>query len=327
MDLPEMSRRLAHVAVRFFVLSISISSFGLAGCGSATEDNTEESSANVSTTVYANVYDVLGGADLNNYLSLRTRLDNDFLNICGDTFCDGDYGQFQPVQLDCSMSKNTKKMAQCEWTFAASIEYVNGSSAKVTSDVGVVTCTIPVKGLATDFIVAMNVAAPGIAMQQVVPGGTQTMYDYVSACFENVKPKAPPTPTKTQTYSSAEQTAIDNDPDSFIPGVQNLQTAFANACADTYCDGDYNDITALGFTCAVSKAGNVKGCGWSFAGQYTTVGAYGVITPHRKTWVCPLPFSGKQAALTSYIQGSDPYDATLPGSTETTASALAGCFN
>lgn len=313
----------SRLVIGFFGLSIGVSSLGLAGCSAAdSSDDISQSSSDVTKTVYANVYEVLGGTDLTNYLALRTKLNNDFLDICGDTFCDGDYGAFQPVQLDCSMSKNTKKMAQCEWTFAASIEYVNGYSAKVTSDVGVVTCTIPVKGLATDFVTAM---AGGI--QAVVPGGTQTMYDYVSACFENVKPKAAPTPTKTQTYSSAEQTAIDNDPDSFIPGVQNLQGAFSNACGDTYCGGDYNDITALGFTCAVSQAGNVKGCGWSFAGQYTTVGSYGVITPHTKTWVCALPFSGKQAALTSFIQGSDPYDATLPGSTLTTSAALAGCFN
>jgi hypothetical protein len=318
----------SRLVVGSFVLSFGLSSLGLAGCsGAGTSDNVDESSSDVTKTVYANLYEVIGGADLNNWLTLKNRLNNDFLNICGDTFCDGDYGQFQPVSLDCSASKTTKKMAQCSWTFAASIEYVNGSSAKVTSDVGLVTCAIPVKGLATDFISAMSVASPGVAIQQVVPGGTQTLYDYVANCFEGVKPKAAPTPTKTQTYSSAEQTAIDTDPDSFIPGVQNLQAAFESACGDTYCDGDYNDISALGFTCAVSKAGNVKGCGWSFAGVYTTVGSYGVITPHTKTWVCSLPFSGKQAALTSFIQGSDPYDATLPGSTETTHEALSGCFN
>ncbi len=317
-----------RLAVGFFGLILGVSSFGLAGCGSGDgSDNIDESSADVTKTVYANLNDVLGGAALDNWLTLKNRLNNDFLNICGDTFCDGDYGQFQPVSLDCSASKNTKKMAQCMWTFAASIEYVNGYSARVTSDVGLVMCPIPVKGLATDFISAMNVAAPDVAMQQVVPGGTQTLYDYVSNCFEGVKPKAAPTPTKTQTYSSAEQTAINSDPDSFIPGVQNLKTAFDNACGDTYCDGDYNDISALGFTCAVSQAGNVKGCGWSFAGVFTTVGSYGVITAHTKTWVCPLPFSGKQAALTSFIQGSDPYDAVLPGSTVTTSDALAGCFH
>jgi hypothetical protein len=318
----------SRLAVGFFAVSLGLSSLGVAGCGSAnSSDNIDESSSDVTKTVYANLVEVIGGADLNNWLALKNRLNNDFLNICGDTFCGGDYGQFQPISLDCSASKTTNKMAQCMWTFAASIEYVNGYSAKVTSDVGLVTCPIPVKGLAADFIAAMNVPAPAVAMDQVVPGGTQTLYDYVSTCFENVKPNAAPTPTKTQTYASAEQTAIDNDPDSFIPGVQNLQTAFDNACGDTYCDGDYNDISALGFTCAVSQAGNVKGCGWSFAGVFTTVGAYGVITPHTKTWVCALPFSGKQPVLTSFIQGSNPYDATLPGSTVTTSEALSGCFN
>jgi hypothetical protein len=316
-----------HFALGCFTLILGVSSLGLAGCGSSDADNVDESSADVTKTVYANLNEVLGGADLDSWLALKNRLNNDFLNICGDTFCDGDYGPFQPVSLDCSASKNTKKMAQCMWTFAASIEYVNGYSAKVTSDVGLVTCPIPVKGMATDFIAAIDIPTPAVAMNQVVPGGTQTLYDYVSACFENVKPKAAPTPTKTQTYSSAEQTAIDNDPDSFIPGVQNLQAGFAKMCGDTYCDGDYNDMTALGFTCAVSQAGNVKGCGWSFAGAYATIGAYGVITAHTKTWVCPLPFSGKQAALASFIQGSDPYDAVLPGSTVTTGDALAGCFH
>ena len=324
MDFRDMSRQLA---VGFFAVSLSVASFGLVGCGSASDEGVDQTSSDVTKTVYANVYEVLGGEDLNTYLGLRTRLNNDFLDICGDTFCDCDYGSFQPVAIDCSMSKTSKKMAQCVWTFAASIEYVNGSSAKVTSDVGIVTCTIPVKGLATDFIAALNVASPGIAMRQVVPGGTKTMYDYVAGCFEGVTPKPAPTPTKTQTYSSAEQIAMNGNPDSFMPGVRSLDAAFDNACGDTYCDGDYNDITGLGFTCAVSKAGNVKGCGWSFAGVYSTVGSYGVITAHTKSWTCPLPFSGKQAALTSYIQSADPFDATLPGSTETTSNALAGCFH
>lgn len=306
---------------------VVLSGLSAIGCASAAgEGGVGDSTSDVSGTVYANLYDgVLTGADLDAWLEMRGKLKTDFDDICGDTMCDGDFRNFTTIGLDCSASKNTKKMAECMWTFAGSNEYVSGSSGKVTSDIPVITCKIPVKGTASAFVKALQAAAPNPAIQSVVPGGTKTFYDYVAGCFENV-PEHVPTPTKTQTYHSAADVLGGDNPDAWYPGVSAIDSGFAQICGDTFCEGDYNDIDALGFTCAVSNAGNVKNCALSLAGAYTTVGAYGVITAHTKTWSCVVPFSGKKAALATFIQGSDPYDATLPGETTSIHDALVGCL-
>ncbi|MGH7280083.1 MAG: hypothetical protein ACRELY_01045 [Polyangiaceae bacterium] len=296
------------------------------GCSSTDEAQVDDSTADVTGTVYANLDEVLGGADLGNWLAMRGKLRSDFDLVCGDTFCDGDFSNFTTIGLDCTASKNTKKMSQCVWTFAGSLEYVSGYSGKVTSDIPVITCTIPVKGLASDFVKALQAAAPNPAIQSVVPGGTKSYYDYVSSCFENVPEKPAPTPTKTQTYKSARDVLGGDDPDNWVPQNYALNAEFEDACGDTYCGGDYNDIAALGFTCAISNAGNVKGCGWSFAGSYTTIGAYGVLTAHTKTWTCALPASGKSATLQAYVNGANEYQTNLPGEAIPPSQALAGCF-
>ena len=105
-----------------------------------------------------------------------------------------------------------------------------------------------------------------------------------------------------------------------------FDNGFDQICGDTFCEGDYADIDALGFECAVSTAGNVKNCALSLAGAYTEVGSYGVITAHTKTWSCPIPATGKKAVLQTFMAGSDPYNAPLPGQTTTIHDALVNCL-
>ena len=305
-------------------LAVVCGSFAV-GCGSAGDSQLGDSSEDVTKTVYANIYEIAQDADLEDWLNARTTLKHDFYQICGDTMCDGDFRNWNTVTLDCSASKNTKKMSQCLWTFAGSQEFVNGYSAKVTSDIPVIQCTIPVKGTISNFLSSLKAAAPNPMIQSVVPGGTKTYYDYVAECFENV-PEHIPTPTKTQTYHQASLVIGGDDPDLWFPGVDAIDNGFDQICGDTFCEGDYADIDALGFECAVSTAGNVKNCALSLAGAYTEVGSYGVITAHTKTWSCPIPATGKKAVLQTFMAGSDPYNAPLPGQTTTIHDALVNCL-
>ncbi|MEO8798564.1 MAG: hypothetical protein ABI551_11825 [Polyangiaceae bacterium] len=305
-------------------LALVCGSFAV-GCGSAGDSELGDSTQDVKGTVYANLYDVLQGTDFNDWITARNTLKNDFYQICGDTMCAGDFRNWNTVTLDCSASRNTKKMSQCLWTFAGSQEFVSGYSGKVTADIPVITCTIPVKGTASDFVKALKASALRPAIQSIVPGGTKTYYDYVADCFQNV-PEKIPAPTKTQTYHNASVTLGDDNPDSWYPGVGKIDDSFDQICGDTFCEGDYTDIDALGFECAVSNAGNVKNCSLSLAGAYTEVGSYGVITAHTKTWTCPISFAGKTATLVGFLAGADPYNATLPGSTTTIHDALVDCL-
>src|SRR4051812_34683592 len=52
--------------------------------------------------------------------------------------------------------------------------------------------------------------------------------------------------------------------DAWSATIAHLESDFDNICGDTFCGGDYANLTSLGLTCAVSsKVGQVHDCVWT----------------------------------------------------------------
>lgn len=77
------------------------------------------------------------------FLDLERRLAEDFNQICGDTFCEGEYSDYQPLRLRCSVRQRDGVVGQCVWTFAASEAGIDPATGQVQVDARLWQCPTP----------------------------------------------------------------------------------------------------------------------------------------------------------------------------------------
>jgi hypothetical protein len=77
-----------------------------------------------------------------------------------------------------------------------------------------------------------------------------------------------------------------------------LAKSFSDVCGDTFCEGDYSDLSPLSTYCVVSSLGVVASCVWLFAGSHANVSATsGTLGLKRKVFTCKLPLARATTAL------------------------------
>ena len=111
--------------------------------------------------------------------------------------------------------------------------------------------------------------------------------------------------------------------------VGKLNGAFSAVCGDTFCEGDFANLTPLTFSCSVtSKAGQVKDCAWTFAGSYAfTDPKTAALRVNAPTFACHVAPKTTAAKLIALLAGSaDALHEPLPGTTGSIYDALVGCF-
>jgi hypothetical protein len=109
-----------------------------------------------------------------------------------------------------------------------------------------------------------------------------------------------------------------------------LAAGFDDICGDTFCEGDWSNITALRFQCSVQQhSGRIGRCAWSFAASNEDISpANGTLDVQVATWTCPIPLvpGTTMEALLAALSGDSPLHAALPGSQASIYDALAECL-
>jgi hypothetical protein len=268
------------------------------------------------------------GADQSRWIALRQSLNSAFDNICGDTFCGGDYSNLTSLGLDCSVSRKTGRVAQCVWTFAGSQQSINAKSGKVTVSAPSFQCRVATKATANAVLKALEVDP----LYAIIPNTKTSLYDILGGCFgQPIGATALPDPGTGNFVEALDSFTTGEDQLAWIEATQALRGAFDNICGDTFCGGDYSNLASLRFTCSANqKTGALGSCAWVFGGSYTTVAASnGVISVNAKSPVCPVPVSGKAVDLAKALLAPGPQDALnrpLPGGTKSAYDALTGCL-
>jgi hypothetical protein len=115
----------------------------------------------------------------------------------------------------------------------------------------------------------------------------------------------------------------------FALGAQ-LERNFEDVCGDTFCEGDYSNLTPLRLRCSVVQgSGRIGQCVWVFAGSYEDIapgsGAVEVWTQH---WECALPLAPNTRidALMAALAGDSPLFTTLPGTGVSIYDGLGDCL-
>jgi hypothetical protein len=337
------------VSLSMFTLTLGLLA---AGCSAPRPERSEPvaDAENGLRTTYGDLRTTLDAADLGRWEAVRASLVSGFDRICGETSCSGDYANLTTVRLACSSTMIARKMKDCVWTLGASVADVDRATGALTSRARTFECHVPVAGSAHGLLEALE-AARGDALHAPLPGTGASFYDALVACFAGVhappppggdagdagapasgKPAAQPAGATGQPIAFLELTDLLADQDEttrtgWVESKRHLAQSFDDACGDTFCEGDYPDIAALGLACAVDRAAaKVTHCDWSFAAADVTVGPRGRLDAHAETKHCDVAIDASPAAFLAAVAGADPLRAPLPGKPTSIYDALVGCL-
>jgi hypothetical protein len=312
--------RVAHV-VLFGALVSSLA----VGCAATTEDNLGEKED--ALTSYGDLFSTLQDADLDRWVNVRSALKRGFDNICGDTICSGDFSNLATVRLSCSSTAAALKMKDCTWVLGGSIDYVDARTGKITTDARAFTCKIPVGGNAKTLLNTLEAAGDN-ALNTPLPSTGKSFYDGLVDCFDGVMGGPPPADAERTFYAELGEWSWEHaDGLAWMQTTRRLANSFDDVCGDSFCEGEYSDITALRFACSVNlNTKRVSRCSWSFAAAESSVGARGAITANTTTKRCNVEIGASASDLATALSGDDPLNAPLPGKSTSIYDALIGCL-
>jgi hypothetical protein len=119
------------------------------------------------------------------YGDMTDALAKGFDQICGDTFCEGDYSNIVSLGITCAVEISTEKVPSCVWSFAGSNAEVDSSSGAINvNDKKFFECKIKVDMNFDDLLKAL---APSESNREVInialPSGQPSFYDQLTDCL------------------------------------------------------------------------------------------------------------------------------------------------
>lgn len=312
------------------LLPLSIATL-LIACGAhvGTEDETlGESSQDVRTT-YGEFIDTLDVVDSNRWHDVRRALVKGFEDTCGDTFCEGDFGNWRTVRLTCASTHKTKKMTGCAWVFADNIDYVSAATGSFATDARLFACPVVTGSNANDFLDALS-SSPA-PLRTTLPGTSKSFFENIADCFARGVGAAHPPTSSGSAFESLDArvaaSVVVTDDAMWRAAQAKLREGFNDVCGDTFCEGDYADIEALRISCAVDNdTDRLAGCQWTFAMADTHVTSRGKLAVTSETRTCAIPVNAKVTDFLTALAVSDPLDAPLPGGAPAIYESLIDCL-
>jgi len=304
----------------------------LGGCATVGPDDEGAADEQDVSTTYVNLMD-FPKVDQGHWYDVIHALNAGFDQVCGDTFCEGDWSNITPLTFGCSVTSKLGNVKDCAWTFAASDVVVDPRTAAVLSNAPTFQCHITAKTTAVKLVAALSGSDPLHATLPGAPAATPTIYDQLGDCFEHPIGATPPVLATTGTASyvaGSDYYTTATGQAKWAAATAALKLGFDNVCGDTFCGSDFGDLQAMQLECAVTKStGNVKGCAWVFAGSYDYVPAPGPLQVTSKSWTCPIAVSGTTlpkflAALTA-TGTDDAIHRVVPGLATSFYDQIAGC--
>ncbi|SFK32350.1 hypothetical protein [Lysobacter sp. cf310] len=116
------------------------------------------------------------------WYGLRQRLREEFDQICGDTFCEGEYSNIESLGFLCSANRVNGLIGQCVWVFAGSQEDIDPANGRVQVQARSWQCSIPLAPRTT-MEALLSIAGADSALHAPLPGTQASIYDGLIACL------------------------------------------------------------------------------------------------------------------------------------------------
>jgi hypothetical protein len=125
----------------------------------------------------------LSDAQYDDWLQLQASLRRDFDEICGDTFCEGDYSNIESLRFLCSVDSVSGRLGMCAWMFAASNEEIDPLTGRIrVSQRGFWRCRAPIVSGTTieQLLETLDVEEP---LYEPLPMTAKSMMDGLIDCL------------------------------------------------------------------------------------------------------------------------------------------------
>lgn len=121
-------------------------------------------------------------AEYEAWFDIQHGLRRNFDDICGDTFCEGDYSNIQSLRYNCSVDATTGRIGMCVWVFAGSIEDIDPATGKISVHQAFWRCRTQLAPGTTmeSFLSALQGSRP---LYAALPGSDQSIYDGLVGCL------------------------------------------------------------------------------------------------------------------------------------------------
>jgi hypothetical protein len=132
---------------------------------------------------YTDIYDYLPTwQQQDGWLDTTYWLQGNFNDVCGDTFCEGDYANLQAMSYRCSVDASNGVIGQCVWIFAGSREHIDAADGRIVAEPRTWQCVTPLApGTRADEL------AEALANKQplftTLPRTDKTLYDSLLGCL------------------------------------------------------------------------------------------------------------------------------------------------
>jgi hypothetical protein len=163
-------------------------SLGLAACSGsppAVSPELARGSAPLAAATYVDARSYFTAPDdVERWYALTFRLRDEFDAICGDTFCEGDFTNYESLGFRCSVEESAGTLGECVWVFAASTDEVVPETGEVSVHTEAWRCPMPlaVDTSAAEFLDALSTPDEQ-ASYAALPGTERVLYDGLIDCL------------------------------------------------------------------------------------------------------------------------------------------------
>ena len=121
-------------------------------------------------------------ADIEAWYTMLANLDRNFDDICGDTFCEGDWSNIHPLRMRCSVESTSGEIGRCLWIFAASNEELDPATGRFRVDTKAWRCRAPLAPHTT-LRELLDALAGDEPLRAALPRSDRTIYDGLTDCL------------------------------------------------------------------------------------------------------------------------------------------------
>lgn len=116
------------------------------------------------------------------WIDVQYELKRHFTDVCGDTFCEGEYANLEALSYRCSARKDNGEIGECVFVIAASSEEIAPADGSVQVSLRQWRCVSPLAPHtnASGLVAALKGRDP---LHMKLPGTDRTLYDGLVDCL------------------------------------------------------------------------------------------------------------------------------------------------
>lgn len=307
------------------LLTALLAGGALPGCD---DESTGAVTSDATATKYVDLGDfITSDADIEKWTQIRIGLVDKFDEICGDTFCGGDFSNIYSIDFTCSVSSKQGRIRECMWTFAASDESIDPATGSIASTVPFYECRVKPTGTVRNFLPQFG----DDPLRSEIAGLDGSLYDAIGECFENPIGVTELPEVGEGPYADVADDLEEDEYDGWYAMTRALRQNFVDVCGDAFCAGDIPDIEPLRFRCSENtETGKIGTCAWVFGGAAVDRNSKGFLTAEKVPYVCTFPVDATPAEMAAALSpdagGESPLYRPLPNAETSINDALIDCL-